>query len=162
MNQEDVLLADALIPHRQRMKLIRYVRKPCETGLQAEATVGEGWPLHENGTVSSIMCVELMAQSISALSTWRRGPGAKPRVGLLVGIKEARFHAPVLHVGTVLSIKVDKISHIGDYAVFKGEVTSGPTLFCDAIIQVIEPQSDIFRETGIRRRASARPKGLRD
>jgi predicted hotdog family 3-hydroxylacyl-ACP dehydratase len=146
MNQEDVLLADALIPHKQRMKLIRYVRNADEKGLIVETTVREDWPLQENGMVNSIMCVELMAQSVSALSTWRRGPGAKPRVGLLVGIKEARFYTAVLAVGTALTIKVDKVSQIGDYAIFKGEVTCGPTLFCDAIIQVIEPQSDIFRK----------------
>jgi predicted hotdog family 3-hydroxylacyl-ACP dehydratase len=147
MNQEDVILADVLIPHRQRMKLISSVRNAGENGLLAETTVREDWPLHENGTVNSVMCVELMAQSVSALSTWRRGPGTKPRVGLLVGIKEARFYTAVLAVGTPLSIKVDKVSQIGDYAVFKGEVTCGPTLFCDAIIQVIEPQSDILRKT---------------
>jgi predicted hotdog family 3-hydroxylacyl-ACP dehydratase len=89
MEQSQLLPAEPLIPQRLRMRLIDWVKGPTQNGLQAETTVTEAWPLNRDGRVSSLICIELVAQAVSALSTWRRGEGVKPRVGLLVGIKEA-------------------------------------------------------------------------
>ncbi len=104
----------------------------------------EEWPLGEDGKVSSLICVELVAQAISALSTWRRGTGAKPRVGLLVGIKEVEFSLSSIPVMTRLFIQIEELYHIGDYAVFQGKVSSERTFFCKAIIQVMEPEEEIL------------------
>jgi predicted hotdog family 3-hydroxylacyl-ACP dehydratase len=115
---------------------------PTQKGLQAETTVTEAWPLSEDGKVSSLIGVELVAQAVSALSTWRRGEGATPRVGLLVGVKEAEFSSSSIPVMTRLFVQIDELYHVGDYAVFQGKVSSESTLFCKAIIQVIEPEED--------------------
>ncbi len=144
MEQNQLLPAESLVPHRLRMKLIDWVKEPTQTGLQAEATVREEWPLSKDGKVSSLICVELVAQAISALSTWRRGAGAKPRVGLLVGIKEAEFSYPSIPVMTRLFIQIEELYHVGDYAVFQGEVSSERTLFCKTTIQVMEPKEEIL------------------
>src|SRR4030042_6293698 len=120
MEQNELLPAEPLIPHRRRMRLIEWVKRPTQNGLQAETTVAEGWPLNRDGTVSSLMCIELVAQAISALSTWRRGEGASPRVGLLVGIKEAQFFVGRLPIGTGVNIHVEELYHLGKYAVFMG------------------------------------------
>jgi predicted hotdog family 3-hydroxylacyl-ACP dehydratase len=110
--------------------------------LQAETTVTEAWPLDTDGRVSSLICVELVAQAVSALSTWRRGEGAKPRVGLLVGIKEADFSYSSIPVTTRLFIQIDELYHVGGYAVFQGKVSSELAFFCKAIIQVMEPEGE--------------------
>ena len=144
MKQENNLRADSLIPHRRHMRLLEWVIDPAQNGLQAETTVTESWPLNRDGSVSSLLCIELVAQAISALSTWRRGEGARPRVGLLVGIKEAEFFTLSLPLGTGLTIHVEELYHVGNYAVFKGQVISGSALFCTTIIQVIEPEGDDF------------------
>ena len=143
MRANDLLLAEPLIPHRGRMRLIEWVKTPTQNGLQAETTVKEGWPLTREGTASSLLGVELVAQAISALSTWRRGEGAAPRVGLLVGIKEAEFSSARIPVGTRLTIQVEKLYQVGNYAVFQGQVSSDLALFCKIIIQVMEPEEEI-------------------
>ena len=144
MEQKNVLRAETLIPHRRHMRLLEWVINPARKGLQAETTVTESWPLNRDGSVSSLLCIELVAQAISALSTWRRGEGARPRVGLLVGIKEAEFFTLSLPLGTGLTIHVGELYHVGNYAVFKGQVISGSALFCTTILQVMEPEGDDF------------------
>ena len=150
--ERNQLPAEPLIPHRLRMRLIDWVKRPTQSGLQAETIVTEEWPLYNNGEVSSIICIELAAQAISALSTWRRGEGAGPRVGLLVGIKEAEFSKSSVPVGTRLNIEINALSHVGDYAVFEGKVRSDLDSFCKAIIQVIEPEKEILSNLKTRQR----------
>jgi predicted hotdog family 3-hydroxylacyl-ACP dehydratase len=139
------------------MRLLEWVINPARKGLQAETTVTESWPLNRDGFVSSLLCIELVAQAISALSTWRRGEGARPRVGLLVGIKEAEFFTLSLPLGTGLTIHVEELYHVGNYAVFKGQVISGSALFCTTIIQAMEPEGDDF--PNFLRLQGARPDG---
>ena len=142
MEQNPLLPAEPLIPQRLRMRLIDWVKRPTQNGLQAETTVTEVWPLNRDGRVSSLICVELVAQAVSALSTWRRGEGARPRVGLLVGIKEAEFFYCSVPVMTRLTIQIDELYHVGGYAVFQGKVSSELALFCKTIIQVREPEEE--------------------
>jgi predicted hotdog family 3-hydroxylacyl-ACP dehydratase len=124
------------------MRLIDWVKKPTQNGLQAETTVTEAWPLNRDGRVSSMICVELVAQAVAALSTWRRGEGARPQVGLLVGVKEVEFHLSSIPVMTRLTIQIEELYHVGDYAVFKGKVNSESASLCEAIIQVVEPEPE--------------------
>jgi predicted hotdog family 3-hydroxylacyl-ACP dehydratase len=142
MEQNQLLPAEPLIPQRLRMRLIDWVKNPTRNGLQAETTVTEAWPLNRDGGVSSLICVELVAQAISALSTWRRGEGARPRVGLLVGIKEAEFSYSSVPVMTRLTIQIDELYHVGDYAVFQGKVSSDLAFFCKIVVQVMEPEEE--------------------
>jgi len=142
MKQNQLLPAEQLIPHRLRMRLIEGVKNPTRRGLQAETTVTEEWPLNMDGWVSSLVCIELVAQAVSALSTWRRGEGAQPRVGLLVGIKEADLLYSRIPVMTRLIVQIEELFHVGDYAVFQGKVSSDSALFCKATIQVIEPEEE--------------------
>ncbi|MGA2464154.1 MAG: hypothetical protein ABSH06_07355 [Thermodesulfobacteriota bacterium] len=144
MEQNELLPAEPLIPQRRRMRLIEWVKRTTQNGLQAETTVTEEWPLNRDGTVSSFICIELVAQAISALSTWRRGEGARPRVGLLVGIKEAEFPNSSIPVRARLTIQIDELYHVGDYAVFQGKVSSDLAFFCKIIIQVMEPEEEVL------------------
>jgi len=138
------LPAEPLIPQRLRMRLIDWVKNPTRNGLQAETTVTEEWPLAEGGRVSSLVCIELVAQAISALSTWRRGKGARPRVGLLAGIKEAEFSCSSIPMMTRLTIEIDELYHVAEYAVFQGKVSSDTASFCKAVIQAMEPEEEVL------------------
>ncbi len=105
--KENIIQAESLIPHRRDMRLLDWVVNLGDNGLEAETTVAESWPLASEGSVNSLLCIELVAQAVSALSTWRRGKEAGPRPGLLVGIKEARFFADRLTIGTSVEIHVE-------------------------------------------------------
>ncbi|MGE5839074.1 MAG: hypothetical protein ACM34H_04015 [Deltaproteobacteria bacterium] len=150
--EQNPLPAEPLIPHRRRMRLIDWVKRPTQTGLQAGTIVTEEWPLVNNGEVSSILCIELVAQAVAALSTWRRGEGAGPRLGLLAGIKEAEISKPSVPLGTRLDIQIEELSHVGDYAVFEGNVRSDLDSFCKIIIQVLEPEEEFLSNLKTRQR----------
>ncbi len=136
--------AAKLIPHRGPMKLIQRIIDPDENGITAEASVDETWPLCNHGAVSSMVCLELIGQSMCALSTWLRGQGARPRIGLLVGVKEMWFPTLTIPVGSHLTIRVDKISVIGNYGLYSGGVTCGPVSFAKAVVQGIEPEREVI------------------
>ena len=161
MEQNQLLPAEPLIPQRHRMRLIDWVKNPTQNGLQAETTVTEAWPLNRDRRVSSLICVELVAQAVSALSTWRRGEGAVPRVGLLAGIKEAEFSHSNIPVMTRLTIQIDELYHVGDYAVFQGKVSSDLAFFCKTIIQVMEPEEEILSNLMTSQRIDERRNGGR-
>jgi len=146
MEHKVLLPAETLIPHSRRMRLLDGVRNPSQNGLDAEARVTEAWPLAGDGMVSSLICIELVAQAVSALSTWRRGEGARPRIGLLVGIRKAEFFAASIPVDTRLFIRVDALYQVGDYAVFEGAVSSEAGIVCKTIIQGMEPEQDALSQ----------------
>jgi len=139
-----ILQAETLIPHRRHMKLLDRVVNPGPKGLEAETTVAQSWPLASGGSVSSLLCIELVAQAVSALSTWRKGEGARPQPGLLVGIKDAEFFTASLPVGARVNIHVEELYHLGNYAVFTGRVSSGSNLLCTTTVQVMEPEEEGF------------------
>lgn len=146
MNNDGYLMAERMIPHRRKMMLLERVKKPDGKGLRAETRVKEDWPMVEQGAVSTIIGIELLAQSVSAFSTWRRGPGSEPRIGLIVGIKSAEFSNATMPVGIRLTIRVDEVSNIGNYGVFRGEVSSDSARYCKAVLQVLDPDKDILKE----------------
>jgi predicted hotdog family 3-hydroxylacyl-ACP dehydratase len=141
------------------MRLIDGVKGPTQKSLQAETTVTEAWPLNKDGKVSSVICVELVAQAICALSTWRRGEGASPRIGLLVGVKEAEFSCSSIPVSTRLFIQIDELYHVGDYAVFQGKVNSELAFFCKTVIQVLEPEENGLPNLIVSQRIDQRENG---
>lgn len=139
MDQNQRLPAQRLIPHRRRLLLIEWAKNPTDHSLEAETTVTAEWPLYRNGKVSCLICIELVAQTIAAFNTYRRGIEAGIKLGLLVGVKEVAFVKNTLPVGTRLSIQITELSHVGEYAVFEGQVNSESEFLCRAVLQVLEP-----------------------
>ncbi len=144
MEKNGFIRAEILIPHRRRMQLIKRVKVMAGNSLQAETTAEEEWPLCREGMVSSLISAELVAQAVSAWSTLRHGKGATPRIGLLVGIKEAEFSKADIPLRTPLTVHIEKLYHLENYAVFRGQVNSQKESFCTIIIQVMEPEETFW------------------
>ncbi len=152
MDQNELFPAGPLIPHKGRMRLLEWVKRPIEKTLQAEATVNPNWPLHQDGMVNSVISIELVAQAIAALRTWRKGEGACDRLGFLVGVKEADFSASSFPVGNRLFIQIAELYQLGEYAVYEGHVRSESDFFCKTIIQVMEPGEEVLSNLKTRQR----------
>ncbi len=151
MDRNELFPAESLIPHRHRMRLVDWVKRPAGKTLQAETTVKADWPLHRDGLVSSVICIELVAQTIAALRTWSGGKGTLARLGFVVGIKEAEFSASRFPVGTRLFIDIAEIYHVGEYAVYEGQVNSGSDFTCKIKIQAMEPQEEVLPDLTARK-----------
>jgi predicted hotdog family 3-hydroxylacyl-ACP dehydratase len=152
MAENALFPAESLIPHRHRMRLLEWVKKPAEKTLQAETTVNANWPLHQDGMVSSVLCIELVAQAIAALRTWSGGEGAIARLGFVVGIKEAEFSTSRFPVGTRLFIDIAESYHVGEYAVYEGHVNSESGFTCKITIQAMEPEKGVLPDLTARQR----------
>ena len=85
---------EELIPHRGRMKLLDEIIEVTKDTAITASKVTEQWPLFEQGSVSTIVLIELVAQTAGVCLGLRelkkRGKSSEGK-GWLVGIKDAVF-----------------------------------------------------------------------
>ena len=96
---------DQLIPHRNGMRLVDRLVSADHREAVTEATPREHWPLRDGRHVSSLVAVEISAQTAGILIGMqeRRARGARFQgKGWLVGIKAADFHRAHLHFGRII------------------------------------------------------------
>lgn len=96
---------EALLPHGLPARFIRGVLSADEEEIVCVAEIPLLHPLAEGDRVPAFAGIEAAAQAaaiLEALNRSREAPG--PRIGYLVGIREARFAAPVLPAGRPLRV----------------------------------------------------------
>ncbi len=91
------------LPHRDRMQLIDAILEIDATKAVTRSTVTNRWPLFDGGSVSSLVIIELAAQTAGVRNTWegiqKHGPGFQTK-GWLVGIKHSAFFLDTIPLGT--------------------------------------------------------------
>jgi predicted hotdog family 3-hydroxylacyl-ACP dehydratase len=92
------------------MLLLDTVLEVDENHAITETLVKTSWPTAATAGVSSLLCVELVAQTIGVCNVWRLmrvdGENANKN-GWLVAVKKAIFHAATLPIGARLTIRVE-------------------------------------------------------
>ena len=146
VNEKNLFDLDHLIPHRAPLRLIDRILQADEHQLEALSVVKDTWPLCRSGGANVIITLEVIAQASAALHGYRKGWQAEPRVGFLVGIKEARFYRQHLPLKAELITKVNVVSFISNFCVFKGALRLGDELICEAIVQAVEPDEELFEK----------------
>jgi predicted hotdog family 3-hydroxylacyl-ACP dehydratase len=132
---------EALIPHRDRMRLIDTVLEVDDDKAVTAAIVTEDWPLCRDGFVDTLVTVELVAQTAALLEGWKRLKTGRGSVsGWLVGIKTADFHRPGLPVAATLVTEVTKSYALESYAVFGGTVSLGDQIVAVVSIQTVRAE----------------------
>lgn len=139
---------EALIPHRDRMKLIDCIVEISERGAITTARVSDRWPLHADGGVDPLVLIELVAQTaaVHISGTRPKGSGEVDRRGWMVGIKSAEFFAGRIPLGTVLKTVVNSLYKIEQYSVLEGEVYAGADLMGRIEVQVLRESEN---KTGV-------------
>ncbi|MBN1663091.1 MAG: hypothetical protein JW943_05770 [Deltaproteobacteria bacterium] len=135
---------EALIPHRDRMKLIDGVLYVGDEGAATTARVSDRWPLYEDGSVDPIVLIELVAQTAAVHISAKRQDGghAADKRGWMVGIKKADFFRDRIPVDSGLKTSVKRLYEIDHYCVLEGEVFSGADLLCRVQIQVLRESDE--------------------
>ena len=99
MTQTNIGIED-LLPHRGRMLLIDEIIEVDDKKAVTGATVTELWPLFDGKAVSSLILIELVAQTAGIVNGWvrieKKGKNSK-KEGWLVGIKQSRFFLMRFH-----------------------------------------------------------------
>ncbi|HEV2853202.1 MAG TPA: hypothetical protein VHC97_10405 [Thermoanaerobaculia bacterium] len=80
-----------LLPHAPPSRLIRGVLEASPEGIVAVAEIPAGHPLAESGFASALLGIEAAAQAAAVLEALQRTDTPGPRIGYLVGIREARL-----------------------------------------------------------------------
>lgn len=119
-----------LIPHRDQMKIIDNVVSVADDVAVTSATVTDQWPLFNGRGVSSLVVIELAAQTSAVSIGWKTlmETGESGGRGWLVGIRKARFFWETIPVGAEIltraeiSFSLDNYTEIQGTAEVNGEV----------------------------------------
>lgn len=80
-----------LLPHAPPARLILGILDASPEGITAVAEVPPGHPLVVDGLAPALLGIEAAAQAAAILEALQRTDGLGPRIGYLVGIREARL-----------------------------------------------------------------------
>ena len=96
---------EELLPHAPPARFIRGILSASEEEIVCAAEIPLRHPLAGEGRIPAFAGIEAAAQAaavLEALNRRREAPG--PRIGYLVGVRQARFAAPVLATGRTLRV----------------------------------------------------------
>jgi predicted hotdog family 3-hydroxylacyl-ACP dehydratase len=99
---------ESLIPHRDPALLVRVVTAASPGEITCIAVIPGDHPLVARGEAPCFLGIEAAAQAAAALAAIDRGPESSPspRVGYLVGVREATFDRRRLPAGWPLRVTV--------------------------------------------------------
>jgi predicted hotdog family 3-hydroxylacyl-ACP dehydratase len=134
---------EALIPHRDRMRLIETVVAVDDQRALTAATTSDDWPLYGDGSVDVLVTIELVAQTAALLEGWKRlHSGGGGISGWLVGIKNGDFSRPRLAVPATVVTEVTRSYALEGYAVFSGTVRMGEEIVASLSVQAFHRDGD--------------------
>ena len=134
---------EALIPHRDRMKLINDVLDINADTAVTSSLVSDQWPLCRGSSVDPLVLIEIVAQTAAVHISWKKGADrGVGGGGWLVGIKNADFFLDRIPLQTVLITTVKNLYSAENYNVLEGTVTAGTDILGRIQIQVFRSEPD--------------------
>lgn len=127
---------EALIPHRDRMKLLDEVMEITSDEAVTRTTITSRWPLVRDNCADPVVFIEIVAQTAAVQVSARTRQNAADRRGWMVGVRKSDFFTDAVPIGTALTTRVRCLQSIDNYDVLEGEVSSGNELLCRMEIQV--------------------------
>ncbi|MFL6261303.1 MAG: hypothetical protein ACJ76Y_16515 [Thermoanaerobaculia bacterium] len=117
-----------LLPHAPPARLIRGVIATEAERIVCAAEIPPDHPLAMEGRAPAFLAVEAAAQAAAVLETLARKEDPAPRIGYLVGIREARFTAVPLPVGRPFQVSARLTGNappLSIYEIAAGEAVAG-------------------------------------
>ena len=132
---------EALLPHRNGMKLIDSIIEVNKEGAVSESTVTKKWPLIKGDSINPIVLIELVAQTAGICIGWEelKKKGKNPEgKGWLVGVKEAFFYCETIPLGSQIITDVKKVFDFENYHEILGMIRVGGDLVGKVNVQVVK------------------------
>ncbi len=140
MTQTDISIED-LLPHRGRMLLIDEIIEVDDKKAVTGATVTELWPLFDGKVVSSLILIELVAQTAGIVNGWARikkkGKDSE-KEGWLVGIKQSRFFFDAVSLNSRIITCAENQFEYENYREILGIAKIGPDVVGEVTLQLIQ------------------------
>jgi 3-hydroxyacyl-[acyl-carrier-protein] dehydratase len=119
----------ALLPHAPPARLLVEVLDLTPAGVTCRAEIPATHPLVNGGRAPAFLGLEAAAQAAALLEAQQRtgsdGEPAGPRIGYLVGIRDARFPAPHLPATTAFRVHVQAAGSAPPLAVYTVRIDIG-------------------------------------
>ncbi len=109
----------ALIPHTPPARLVRGILEWDEESLAGIAEIPSASPFVEEGRAPTFLGLEAAAQGAAVLEALSRTDQPGPRIGYLVGLRDARFPAPWLPVDRPLRFAVRRTGSAPPLSVYE-------------------------------------------
>ncbi len=130
-----------LIPHRGRMLLIEEILRVDTEAAVSSTKVKETWPLVDDNSVSSLILLELAAQTCglcNGLGRIQDQGEDSDKKGFLVGVKQAVFHVASLPVGTGIVTEAVNKFKFESFREIDAVSKVGPDVVCEVTLQVMQ------------------------
>jgi len=114
-----------LIPHEPPARLLRDILEASAEGLTGWAEIPAASPFVEAGRAPAYLSLEAAAQGAAALEALSRRDASGPRIGYLVGLRNARFQVPWLPAEQPFRIAVRLSGSAGSLSIYEVTVDDG-------------------------------------
>jgi predicted hotdog family 3-hydroxylacyl-ACP dehydratase len=131
---------EALLPHRGKMLLVDDIVQIKTDSAISRATVTHHWPMSNGSTVTSLLLIELVAQTaglsngLECISTEGRGTKVS---GWMVGIKKAVLHVHTINLGEVIVTEAKNSFKFEDFREIEGICRVGKKVVAEVTLQVV-------------------------
>jgi len=143
MSLFDIKIED-LLPHRNRMLLIDEILEVDHNMAVTGATVTDRWPFFSRNGVSSLVLIEVVAQTAGINNGWVRiqkdGIDSEKK-GWLVGIKQSRFFVSTLALNDRIITRVENQFKYEGYRQILGTARIGSEVVGEVVLQVIRTET---------------------
>jgi len=127
------------VPHRPPMLCLDEVGEDTATSVVCHVTIRPDFIFVEGDSVRPVAMIELVAQACAVyLGLQARCAGRSPRVGMVVGCREAEFLVERLAVGDELTVTVHRVFEELPVAAFTGEVARGGAVVGRVSLSVVD------------------------
>ncbi len=141
----DGIAIEDLLPHRDGMLLIDEILAVDTEQAVTRAVVSEQWPLFSGQGVSTLIAVELVAQTAGICNGWvsrqRHGDDFSRR-GWLVGVKKADFAGDTLPLGSEVVTTARNGYKFESFREASGTVRLGSQIIARVTLQLFQPASE--------------------
>jgi radical SAM protein with 4Fe4S-binding SPASM domain len=130
--------ADNLIPHQDEMRVIDTLESIGERTATTRVRIRETMPfVDEQGALDECVYMEMMAQSIAAMSGFKNNGNSKVKKGLLLGAKKLDVIGAA-RVNDVLEVTVFKAAKFDGFGIIEGKITRNKAVIARGEIKVWE------------------------
>ena len=143
MNRAAMAVEDFL-PHRGRMKLVDEIIEVDEKRAVTRSRVTAEWPFFDGTAVSSLILIELVAQTAGICNCWsgiRMQGDQFVNKGWLVGIKHSRFFVDAIPLGTRITTSIENQFKLENFREIAGTAMIDSTLVGEITLQLVQADS---------------------
>ncbi|HYG65391.1 MAG TPA: hypothetical protein VEL74_22610 [Thermoanaerobaculia bacterium] len=115
----------ALVPHAPPALLVRTVLEAAAEGAACVVEIPAASPFAAGGRAPAFLGLEAAAQTAAVLESLARTDASGPRLGYLVGVRDARFHTPWLPVDHPLRATVRLTGSAPPLAIYETRIDTG-------------------------------------